>query len=644
MVGSTGTLSCPPNPPTQSTITLRNSGVYVAPSCAGCQEALAFFSAIASIATALPSQLTEYTFGAQYNCKQGYPCNPAFLDFDKENVDFDVSYVDATFLPVVMEPYNKSGSLPPSSGPGNQTGWVGIGSDFATFTTGFRKWGADMVSLFGGTPAQNPGPPQGTVPADNTVAWPHMGLCVTSAMQNCLERPYINTKIPKFPSGIHLMGFSTDFAPSTKYPNSNPAFPNDMWPPQASPPAIMPPGAPPPYNQPNPPPWPATLKAASPFGLIGIYNNCVSTPSTGENYCGWLAGNPNMTMTLQPPNPPLTIITTGNVRALFLKNRQNYIDHFGEPGSGCTGSKEDVSSEYTVLKHIYAWTPFNFNCGAAFNPLYWTPTYCYDLKGNVCTSSGVAGEFNTQGYQNIKKVYDKLQYNGIPFQTNIPLFATMFDPYVALIHGSQYLNSLNSYAYSVDDDVGNFQGEGTGAYIAVGGTDGLPNKNPATFPVHVSLGSMTNGLFFVSFQIGPGTPSTFCNGGTGKVVNDSFVLGAYQNYDPSGCPIYLFDNKGTKYTFKLSYPPNGNKANNFTHWGLQCIQSVRPGCKADQSMRICSGNPVRSPQMTWCTGSVSGYQAFDGGATHSQENNVIQTGPAVPCTPSDPVSKSPCTF
>jgi hypothetical protein len=79
--------------------------------------------------------------------------------------------------------------------------------------------------------------------------------------------------------------------------------------------------------------------------------------------------------------------------------------------------------------------------------------------------SAPRAKVNTTGYQNIKKIFDMLQYNGTPFQDNIPLVATMFDHYVVLIHGSQYLDSLNAYSYSVDDDVGNFQGTGTGAYI-----------------------------------------------------------------------------------------------------------------------------------------------------------------------------------
>ncbi len=268
--------------------------------------------------------------------------------------------------------------------------------------------------------------------------------------------------------------------------------------------------------------------------------------------------------------------------------------------------------------------PFNEQCGAAFNPLYWTPGYCFDpTKPSTpnCTSTGAIAKFNQTGYQNIKQVYDMLQYNGTPFQDNIPLVATMFDHYVALIYGSQYLNSLNAYSYSVDDDVGNFQGTGTGAYIAVGGTQNLPNPNNAAFPVHVNVGALTNGLFFTSYSIGPGSPPQFCSGGNSTTIaNNSFVLGAYMNYMPAGCPIFLVDNKATKYTFTIKRPPNGPPA-----WGPNCANDPR-NCVNDMSMIDCTGNQPGSKQARWCS-AIFGYQEFNGGASQSQQNNNIQTQP-----------------
>ena len=42
------------------------------------------------------------------------------------------------------------------------------------------------------------------------------------------------------------------------------------------------------------------------------------------------------------------------------------------------------------------------------------------------------------------------------------------------------MNAPYTYAYSVDDAVGNMQTDGTGLIIAVGGPDNLPNPNHVT--------------------------------------------------------------------------------------------------------------------------------------------------------------------
>ncbi len=63
-----------------------------------------------------------------------------------------------------------------------------------------------------------------------------------------------------------------------------------------------------------------------------------------------------------------------------------------------------------------------------------------------------------------------------------------FDPYVALVHGEGYMNAPYTYAYSVDDAVGNMQTDGTGLIIAVGGPENLPNPNHVTREVKFTFG------------------------------------------------------------------------------------------------------------------------------------------------------------
>ena len=72
---------------------------------------------------------------------------------------------------------------------------------------------------------------------------------------------------------------------------------------------------------------------------------------------------------------------------------------------------------------------------------------------------------------------------------------------MSLIHGPDYLNAPYTYAYSVDDAVGNVQTDGTGVIIAVGGTENLPNPDHATPDVHFNYPykSLSNGNTFDFF-------------------------------------------------------------------------------------------------------------------------------------------------
>src|SRR5207245_157759 len=81
----------------------------------------------------------------------------------------------------------------------------------------------------------------------------------------------------------------------------------------------------------------------------------------------------------------------------------------------------------------------------------------------------------------VHKTYIALQY--------LPPLGT-FNPYVNLVHGKDYLNMPGSYAFSIDDDVGNILVSGTGIIITVAGTLGLDNtvQYDKSKIVHVSLG------------------------------------------------------------------------------------------------------------------------------------------------------------
>jgi hypothetical protein len=78
-----------------------------------------------------PFQLTEYTLGAVDTEKNPWQVNT-------RNVDYDVSYVDSAFMPVLMEPYPNNKKI---------WGWVGINDDIASFDsvldkflTNYKNW------------------------------------------------------------------------------------------------------------------------------------------------------------------------------------------------------------------------------------------------------------------------------------------------------------------------------------------------------------------------------------------------------------------------------------------------------------------------------------------------------------------------
>ncbi len=159
------------------------SPVAFLPSCVGCEASsypFKIFSDTASLGNNEPSQLTEYTLGAVN------PPNPkdnsryAWV-LDSNNVDFDVSYVDAAFLPAAMEPFNN---------PGNQTGYVGTPIHVETFTSAIQSW------------LSNP----------NYKGWPQLKD----------DQGTTNLKIP---SAIHIFGANVTTTPPTYDPNLSPPPP-----------------------------------------------------------------------------------------------------------------------------------------------------------------------------------------------------------------------------------------------------------------------------------------------------------------------------------------------------------------------------------------------------------------------------------
>jgi hypothetical protein len=191
--------------------------------------------------------------------------------------------------------------------------------------------------------------------------------------------------------------------------------------------------------------------------------------------------------------------------------------------------------------HFWGWGPFNENCAANANQLYDTRDYDDPKK--------------TPNYLSVKDEFDQLQY-----WDDFPVTGVYgpFDPYVALIHGKTFIKAPYTYAYSVDDAVGNMQTDGTGMIIEVGGTDQLPNPDHATPNVNFPFGYHSNydgGINFTQYGRCTTTPDT----PTVSYFTSFAVPEGIDNTPRSivNCTISMQDSKNRTYLFKLKgLPPN----------------------------------------------------------------------------------------
>lgn len=277
-----------------------------------------------------------------------------------------------------------------------------------------------------------------------------------------------------------------------------------------------------------------------------------------------------------------------DVHDMFAANYANYKANYGKAFKDtCDQSKSpepETLDDAAMLAHVYGWGPFNANCDAQTNLLEDTPGY---------------QDNNFAKYQVVKDKFDVL--NALP--------GGEFNPYVTLIHGSEYLNAQYVYAYSVDDALGNMQTTGEGLIIAVGGTNGLPNPNPATSPIHVPFGwSANDSVRFVKYGVCTETPD--------QDVNPNFTSFDLSANQLSTCTLSFLDNRANSYYFKIksqppfpSRPPDG-----------QPIPDV------NKTMIDCSGNTPLITQ-TWCA-NIFGYTQSAIGLHKKEDDYISVPAPA----------------
>jgi hypothetical protein len=480
------------------------------PTCNGCVE-MQFFVDTASITKNNPSQLIEFNLGALQACSDPNnplckpPRPPGFNALDTRNVDIDVSYVNVAFGPATLAPFQN-----------DQTGYVGTPQPAENFSMALSKF---LISQICGTPR---------LPSCN--GWPqfvHTYHDGTKEILLKLASPLeVFSRLSPTPPNPppDLCGFTPQTACSTQQncTNSNNTgcllWPGILWPPIQQ----------------------LLLNFVSHAGEPNAPGACGIAPSPGT-FCAALM----------------------DVKTLLIRNYNNYVVLANQ-----RGCPPVPLNHFTLIAHVYQWSPFVERNGAGSACLGATDNL---LQNTPIPGGGAYSDNNSALYQQVKLEFDKLNYNLLT-DNNLPY---NFNPWVGcqanvnppchfngLIHGSDFVNAPNVYAYSVDDAVGNLQSEGGGFIIDVGSSKNLctgatpcPNQNPAGPPVNVNLALNSSFQFNMKnygvCKFDPTDPVSY------KPINtlaSSFIINPS---NPQQCPVFLVDSKSPPqlYTFTVTTPP-----------------------------------------------------------------------------------------
>jgi hypothetical protein len=413
-----------------------------------------------------PQQLVEGTLGASSANSDASDTNPNIPVrlFDAGVVDYDVSYVNSAYLPVVMEPFGDK-----------RFGWVGTPARIGTF--------GEKVQSFLKTPDLGEG-------------WP---LYKDSSGEQV---------VGKVPSVLEIMAL--DIANDPKASNDG------EWLPQTCPnPPPKPPIPCPTHFKPYPP------NSAPIRALVHAWKKCDHQGDI-NTFC----------------------ININAVTKLIRANFDNYVANYKNklPGWDCdTSGHPDPHpidrahlTDLQILQHLYGWTPFNQFCGAGANLLQQTPGY-YDPNNKDPTHE----------YNLVKGQFDALQY----WKDVLKGEYGVFHPYLAMIHGPTYINSPFTYAYSVDDAVGNVLTSGTGLIIGVGGLENMPNPDHFTPEIHVNFAqkSLSNPNTFDYYGRCTKNPTTPVNPNF-----SSFSVPVGITKLATDCVFSLKDNKGRIYLLQIA--------------------------------------------------------------------------------------------
>ena len=293
-----------------------------------------------------PQQLVEGTLGASSANTAANAANPnaPVRLFDAGVVDYDVSYVNSAYLPVVMEPFGD-----------DLFGWVGTPARISFF--------GGKVQSFLTTPNR---PPGCTLLDCRVFAGKDWPLYKDSSGAQV---------VGKVPSVLEIMAL--DIANDPKAPTAD-----GQWLPQTCPsPPPNPPIPCPTHFNPYPP------NSAPIEALVAAWKNCRKKGDI-DKFCTYINA------------------TTKLLLANFDNYVANYKNNL--PDWNCKTSEHPNPhpidrahlTDLQILQHLYGWTPFNQFCGAKANLLQDTPGY-YDPDNKADPTHGynvVKGQFDLLQY------------------------------------------------------------------------------------------------------------------------------------------------------------------------------------------------------------------------------------------------------
>jgi hypothetical protein len=516
---------------------------------------LQFFVDTASLAKFNPSQLIEFNLGAlqaSTRCQTNPPDanNPACANrhagqpgagvpnaLDIRNVDIDMSYVNVAFAPATLAPLQN-----------DQTGFVGTPQPFAPTNPAQPNFSTALSNFINSSTCQT------AVSPNSCNGWPQFVHTYADKTKQVLLK--LASPLEAFgrlspPTDIpppDLCGFTQATpcdtpAGNLQWPSKSNGYTAILWPP-----------------------------------IQALLKNWVSLAGTLKDY-----PKPDDPQTTIPSNLPTGTCnkngapTAGtfcaaimDIKTLIILNYNQYVSIMNDRRCAPVPLNDN-----TAIAHVYGWTPFiesnNGGChlDAADNLLQNTPS----------TPTGKPSTTPYAPYQQVKNEFDKLNYNQFTDNTYI------FNPWVGcdkslpsvppcssqtqngLIHGSNFVNARNAYAYSVDDAVGNLQSEGGGFIIDVGSSQNLctgptppcANKNLAGPPLTINLSlnfSSPGNIYFTNYGLCQYN-SDDKTGTSYKSVNtlsQAFIINAT---NPSNCPVFLADSNSPPqlYTFTVTAPP-----------------------------------------------------------------------------------------